>query len=282
MSSLEKIPRSPTGETVHPALYDPELRWAMRRARWVYTLREGFEARIVKPLEDRLFARWLHQARLAGQVEAMGLPYRSVEAYLGKQLELQVDPNALVHQISIPRSFPVKSARNAALNQFIWKGDWDWTRFDFRVGHRYRFISDLWRHRDDPAQSESYRKLMQRIEAGKPFRSHHKGILLNTPNRVLAYLDVYLGYMHDMQRHGFDRELGKDRLAVAIDRDGHVVKLNRGLHRLAMAQVLELEQVPVYVRAVHAEWWQRVTAGERGEAALARVTAALKTCRPVA
>ncbi|MGC3874666.1 hypothetical protein ACPF7Z_15500 [Halomonas sp. GXIMD04776] len=274
------MPRSPSGEPVHPALYDPELRWAMLRSRWAYTLRSAFEIRVLRPLEDRLLERWLKQKRFARQVEAMGLPYRSVETYLGNKLELQVDPNALIQQISIRRSFPVKSERRTALNQFIWGGDWDYKCFDFRTGHRYRFIEDIWRHQDDLIESASYYRLMQRIEQGKPFRSHHKGILLNTPDKALAYLNVYVGYMKDMQRHGFDRTLGKDRLGVAIDRQGHVVKVNRGLHRLAMAQVLELGHIPVQVRAVHAQWWFEVTNGEQGEGALVNMVEALRDCRP--
>nr|WP_299379369.1 hypothetical protein [uncultured Halomonas sp.] len=280
MSSIEKLPKLPSGEPVLPALYDPQLRWAMLRSRWAYRIRLAFEACVLRPLENRLFERWLKQERFARQVEATGLPYRSVEAYLDKNLELQVDPNALTTLISIPRSFPVKSERRSALNQFIWKGDWDRTRYDFSKGSRYRFIDDIWRHRDEPVQSAAYKRLVHRIEQGKPFRSHHKGILLNTPDKVLAYLNVYIGYMKDMQRHGFNNTLGKDRLGVAIDRHGRVVKLNRGLHRLAMAQVLELKAIPVQVRSVHARWWFQVTSGKRGEAALVKMVEALRECRP--
>nr|WP_298415659.1 hypothetical protein [uncultured Halomonas sp.] len=166
------------------------------------------------------------------------------------------------------------------MNQFIWKGDWDLTRSDFRNGSRYRFIADIWRHRNELAQSTSYRHFMQRIEHDKPFRSHQKGILLNTSDKVLEYLNIYVGYMQDILSHGFDARLGKDRLSVAIDRNGQVVKLNRGLHRLAMAQVLGLKEIPVQVRAVHALWWQQVTAGEQGKAALANMVEALQTVRP--
>ncbi|WP_227370550.1 hypothetical protein [Halomonas sp. M20] len=280
MSSIEKLPKLPSGEPAIPALYDPQLRWAMLRSRWAYIVRLAFEMRILRPLEDRLFERWLTQKRFARQVEATGLPYRSVEAHLDKNLALQVDPNALTQLISIPRSFPVKSERRSALNQFIWKGEWDRTRYDFRKGSRYRLIDDIWRHQDDLIESASYRRLVQRIAQGNPFRSHQKGILLNTPDKVLAYLNVYIGYMKDMQRDGFDNTLGKDRLGVAIDRHGRVVKLNRGLHRLAMAQVLGLKTIPVQVRSVHARWWFEVTSGERGEAALMKMVEALRDCRP--
>nr|WP_298372992.1 hypothetical protein [uncultured Halomonas sp.] len=274
---MKKLPKSPTGEQVHPALYDPELRWAMQRSRWASTTRAAFEARIVRPLEDRMLSRWLNQDRFAQRVEAIGLPYRSVEAYLDDKLTLCLAPNELSCAISISRSFPVASEKRLAMNQFIWKGDWDLTRFDFRKGSRYRFIDDIWQHREALVQSTSYRRFMQRIEQGKPFRSHHKGILLNSSGRVMTYLNVYLGYMQDMRAHGFNANQGKDRLGVAIDREGQVVKINRGLHRLAMAQVLGLAEIPVQVRAVHALWWQQATAGKQGQAALASMVEALQT-----
>jgi hypothetical protein len=173
------------------------------------------------------------------------------------------------------KAFADKPARRAALSQFIWPGDWDCTGLDFMTGRRYRFIADLWLHREDLAKSESYAHLIQLAARGRPYRSAHKGVLLDTPQRIRLYLEMYLGYMEGMQRHGFDKHRGKDRLAVAIGRNGELIKLNRGLHRLAMAQVLELEEITVQVRAVHASWWHQVTAGERGAKAMTRLAKAL-------
>ncbi|MHB0774449.1 hypothetical protein [Halomonas sp. WWR20] len=272
--------RTPSGEEVQPALYDPRLRWSMLRTRWAYAARESFTARLVRPVEDRLFERWLKQGPPGRQVEAMGLPYRSVSAYLGPVLELHVNPCGLKRSLSMKASFPNGRDRSRAASAFIWKGDWDLTRYDFREGSRYVFIQDIWQHREDLARSASYRQLLQRLEADKPFRSHQKGILLNTPDKILEYLQVYIGYMEDMAGQGFDKGLGKDPLGVVIDRHGEILKVNRGLHRLAMAQVLGLDEIVVRVRAVHELWWQQVTRGAHGERALKRVAQALPDCRP--
>lgn len=67
---------------------------------------------------------------------------------------------------------------------------------------------------------------------------------------------------------------------MAVSREGRLIKLNRGLHRLAMAQYLGLPTIPVKVKAVHRDWWQGVTRGVRGAEALARVAAALPRCAP--
>jgi hypothetical protein len=60
---------------------------------------------------------------------------------------------------------------------------------------------------------------------------------------------------------------------VAVSRGGLLLKINRGLHRLAMAQYLGLETVPV--RAVHREWWTREIGNATGVAALERLREAL-------
>ncbi|MDN3522073.1 hypothetical protein [Halomonas ramblicola] len=151
---------------------------------------------------------------------------------------------------------------------------------DQRNGSRYRFISDLETHRDDLTGSEAFRKFKARLESGRPWRSHQKGVLLDSEERILTYLRVYLSFMDDMAARGFDAQRGKDDLGVAVSREGRLIKINRGLHRLAMAQRVGLDSVPVTVKAVHREWWQRVTAGTTGQAALERVKAALAECTP--
>lgn len=49
-----------------------------------------------------------------------------------------------------------------------------------------------------------------------------------------------------------DTEIG-----VGIDRDGTIVHVGGGQHRLSIAKLLEIERVPVHVRVRHAEW-QRI------------------------
>lgn len=282
MSAPKKLPRTPSGEALSTDLYDPRLRWSMLRSRWAYVTREAFEDRVIRPLENRLFQRWLANGFLAEQVEEMGLPYRSVDDYLGEGLDLHIDPRQLVCSLSMKKSFPKSGQRNKAKNTFIWKGKWDLFRYDFHKGQRYQFISDVWAHRHALDQSQAYHDLIKLLEQGRPLTSHQKGFLLNTPDKVLAYLETYVGYMNEMARNGFDDTLGKDRLGVAIDRHGGIVKINRGLHRLAMAQVLGLEEIVVRVRAVHVDWWREVTQGETGEKALQNMAEALKTCRAAA
>src|SRR3546814_17279601 len=102
-----------------------------------------------------------------------------------------------------------------------------------------------------------FQKLMARIERGEPWASHQQGVLLNTPEKIRDYLRVYIGFLDDMALNGFDPSRGKDPIGVAIKRKGRILKINRGLHRLAMAQRLGLLSIPVSVRCVHRVWWVR-------------------------
>lgn len=47
-----------------------------------------------------------------------------------------------------------------------------------------------------------------------------------------------------------------------------------------MAQQVGVPSVPVVIKAVHREFWDRVTAGAEGGEALQRLQAALRECRP--
>lgn len=271
------VPMAPAGDPAFAPLYDSRMRWPIRRARLQVAVKEGFQSGVGLPLERMLFRVWKHGLPGAAPVERRGLPRRVIERELGSALVLRVDPRDLIRITDwrgrARRSRPSSSA-------FLWEGDWDLRRGDLRHGSRYRFISDLDRHRDDLRATERFRELKARLDDGRPWASHQQGILLDSEERILTYLRVYLSFLDDMAAHGFDDDRGKDALGVAVSRDGRLIKINRGLHRLAMAQRLGLDSVPVSVKAVHRAWWERVTAGTTGLAALERLKEALADCTP--
>ncbi|MFC3285789.1 hypothetical protein [Litchfieldella rifensis] len=259
------------------SLHDPRMRWQILRAWLQVVTREAFQTKIGIPLEMALLTLW-EQGLPGGQVvERLGLPRRAVECCLGDALVVHVDPRKLIRSTDW-RGYPhIKRPSSSA---FIWDGDWDHRRRDLRYGSRYRFISDIDVHRDNLKQTERFRSLSKRLETGRPWSSHQQGVLLDSEERILAYLRIYLEFLDGMATHGFDTSRGKDDLGVAITREGRILKINRGLHRLAMAQRIGLRSVPVRVKAVHRIWWQRVTDGAVGAAALARVQTALAHCHP--
>ncbi|MDI5920881.1 hypothetical protein QLQ86_08800 [Halomonas sp. LR5S13] len=251
--------------------------WPIQRAWLQVVVRDGFQSAVTLPVERGLFQIWKRGLPGAGLVEQKGLPRRVIEQTLGSDLVLQVDPQKLVRTTDW-RDYEYSSRPSSSA--FLWDGSWDFRRGDLCHGSRYRFISDLDAHRDDLTGSEAFRYYKAQLEAGKPWRSHQKGVLLDSEERILAYLRVYLSFLDDMASRGFDSTRGKDDLGVAVTRDGHLLKINRGLHRLAMAQRLELDSVPVTVKAVHRKWWDKITAGTTGQAALSCLKEAVRECIP--
>lgn len=268
---------APAGDPAFAPLYDPKLRWRVFRARWQVRVREAFLDHVAGRLEQRLLARWERLAPGSRWLERHGLPRRAMEQRLGDALILHVDPRALIRSTDW-RGYPYKLRPSSSA--FIWDGEWDLRRGDLRFGSRYRFISDLDEHRDDLTKTERFTRLRARLQSGHPWSSHHQGILLDSEQRIVTYLRVYLSFLDDMVVRGFDPGRGKDELGVAVSREGRLIKVNRGLHRLAMAQRLGLPSIPVRVRAVHREWWNHVVGEARGRDALERVRLSLSNCRP--
>lgn len=271
------FPNAPAGDEAFASLADSRMYWPVQRARLQVSVRDAFQAGVGRPLESALMAMWQRRMPGGSRIEAKGLPRRAVERALGDQLVVSVDPGQLIR---LRDWRGCRKQERPSSNIFIWGGDWDLRRSDFRDSGRIRFVRDIDMHRHQLEKSEAYRRFESLLQAGVPWRSHQQGVLLDTEERILQYLKAYLGFLDHMAEHGFDKERGKDELSVAVTRDGRLLKLNRGLHRLAMAQHLKLASIPVTVKAVHREWWDRVTGDAIGQKALARVVAALAECEP--
>ncbi len=276
-AACHSIPLAPAGDPAFFPLYDDRMRWPIRRARLQVSVREAFQEGVGLPLERRLLRRWLRGRYGSATIERKGLPRRAMEESLGDRLTLEVDPRELI-QSTDWRGYDRRQRPSSS--RFLWDGEWDLRRGDLRFSSRYRFISDLDEHRDDLTRSESFARYAARLKAGRPWSSHQQGVLLDSEERILMYLRVYLSFLDDMAVRGFDGARGKDKLGVAVSREGRLIKINRGLHRLAMAQRLGLDSVPVRVMAVHREWWQHITGGATGQEALECVADGLHDCMP--
>ncbi|MDR5874410.1 hypothetical protein LPL18_000345 [Halomonas sp. CUBES01] len=259
------------------SIVDTRMYWPTQRARFQVVIREGVQKILSAPIENAIFRFW--EYRLLGSTlsENWCLPRRLVERNLNDSLTIYVNPRELI-RIRDWRDLPKR--RRPSSSAFIWDGDWDMRRGDLRYGSRYRFISDLMHSREDLTQSYAFYRFKTYIDEGRPWSSYHLGILLDSEERIHDYLSIYLGFIDDMALNGFDQRKGKDDIGVAVSRDGTLIKINRGLHRLAMAQYLGLPLVPVKVKAIHRQWWEEVTQHTRGTDALERVVQALQHCTP--
>lgn len=238
--------------------------------------RTGVQRYLGLPVGNALLARWLQGKPGARYIERAGLPRHSLDIFLGaRPLTLHIDPRSLIRNVEfLPRKVEARPSSMA----FIWDGQWDLRRDDLRVGTRYRYVNDIHENRHQLERVERYQKMLACIERGRPWSSPRQGILLDTPEKIKAYLGVYIGYLDGMAASGYVAALTRDDIGVAISREGRILKINRGLHRLAMAQHVGLPRIPVRVRAVHRIWWDEVTRGVSGLAALERMCSALRDC----
>gem|GEM_PF-549752 len=280
LSATAAMPLTPDGEHADPSLFDPILAPRMQLSRFAFRAKEAFNRHLGMRLETAALALWRHQAPGSRRIEATGLPRRAIENRYADALDVNVDPRALLRQVNYPRSFPDRRLRHRIGGRLLWHGNWDLPLTHALASRRMHFIADIWEHRRDPAHSASFHQLAERLARGKPVASHSEGMLLDRPERILAYLKRYLLYMESMACFGFDEGLGKDRLGAAVDRHGGLIKINKGLHRMAMAQVLGVPSVRVRVRGIHRQWWLQTADGTQGEQALERVLTALPSCRP--
>lgn len=140
-------------------------------------------------------------------------------------------------------------------------GDWDLRAVPFEETSLFRALRDRFVG-GKPWEETPYWDDVARIEAGEPlygcrseadFRDH------------LAYVDDLYSWITE---YGYltARELGPphdpdDEITVGIGRDGRLIAFSRGRvggrHRLAIARLLELPEVPVRVLLRHAEWVAR-------------------------
>lgn len=268
----------PRADPAFQALAAPEVRWRARLAHVVHHLRRPAQALIGQPLGRLLLNAWLRDGPGADWMERRGLPRHPLEALLGQEaLTLSVNPRELVQ---FAEHDPERREKRPSSLAFIWDGNWDLRRSDLRQDYWLAHMRDLDENRAHLERTQKYRELMARAAAGRPYHSHQEGIYLDRPERILAFLQLYLDFMDNMARHGYDASRAKDGLGVVISREGRILKINRGLHRLGMAQWLGLARIPVQVHHVHRLWWERICAGERGHAALTRVRTALQDCVP--
>lgn len=268
----------PGADAAFTALTSPEIRQRVRIAHLTHRWRDALQQSVGLPLGRFALQRWAEHRTESRYIEAFGLSRHALEEELGSTaLTLHVDLRKLIRiAVHAPRHLEKRPSSLA----FIWDGSWDLRREDLRVGTRYRLISELDENRDHLERTERYKDLMDCIERGEPWASHQQGVLLDTPEKILDYLRVYLHFLDDMAANGYDPARGKDPIGVAISREGRILKINRGLHRLAMAQRIGLPSIPVRVRCVHRIWWDRVTRGASGVAAMEQVREALQQCVP--
>lgn len=145
-------------------------------------------------------------------------------------------------------------------------GKWDRSDRTVEDSIKYRSVVDRFENGTPWEETDIYREAVKRIERGETYWNGCR--TLADVERRTEYVDDLFerireeGYRSQEEIYGnplrsivlsrtFDRS--KEEIAVAIGRDGEVLFVD-GNHRLAIANVLSLEEIPVHVVTRHSGW----------------------------
>jgi hypothetical protein len=233
-------------------------------------------ARLV-PLSNRSFTR-----RLAGAMEEASrrgsgffLPRFAARRALGAALIIAVEPRQLIDKL--PER--VEAGREALWigDRFLGAGPWQDLLTPVRDSPVFDEVRQIVEANFDHRATGHFKAAQRRIAAGKRMRRNF--ITLRSVAAVESYFAsvadtarsiaergvIERRYMRvsptHLLRHRLGRpwwlELFEADIGVAIAADGRLVRFGSGAHRMAAAILLNLTNVPVEVRLVHADWLTR-------------------------
>jgi len=124
--------------------------------------------------------------------------------------------------------------------------DGDWEIIPLEQGETWRMLEARY------VEGKSWKEISQAVKTPEKWDALYERIRKDgfLSQRELANQGVR-NDADDNQYDGFTRDC---EIGVAIDRGGTFVWCGRGSHRINMAKLLEVDQIPVQVRVRHAEW----------------------------
>ena len=159
-----------------------------------------------------------------------------------------------------------------ASKYFIIKGNWDTGKNIGKLTsdnqeenmddvYGYIAVKQLFIDKIPYKECDQYKDMVQKI--GSPYTKNYNCKSVNDVNRyferlINAYMDIReSGYKTQAQLQETKNNSGDkdDEIAVYIDRYGRFLQATRGgVHRMAIAKILSVKQVPVILWGVHDEW----------------------------
>lgn len=142
--------------------------------------------------------------------------------------------------------------------RFVAPGDWDLRQKPFEIRQT---VIDLFVHGSRPQQTAEYLKMRHAV-LSRQF-AWTRGC--RTVDDVDRYFADLIGLYEAIRADGYltQSQLGNDgadEIRVCLDRHGRPCVFGGGTHRLSIAQLLRLPQVPVIVKRVHSEWVEQCLA----------------------
>ena len=141
-------------------------------------------------------------------------------------------------------------------------GDWDLKSIPLlphlRNLNHYQLMYEMFVEHKPFSETSQYKEMEQEIRTRGETVNHN----FTSIEQVLEHLETYEPIFNDIKANGYktQEQLGNPpfvhEMKVNISRDGEILFVTQGTHRLAMAQILSLNRIPVGVWTVHREWAQ--------------------------
>jgi hypothetical protein len=138
----------------------------------------------------------------------------------------------------------------------------------FADSRKYIFMKELWDFDLDYRKTGWYSSLKQKIDKGKVIAMPVKGYHISNHQQLKDYCLDYVNLLQSMKNDGFIPDKGKDAIGVNIGPEGRLLKSSKGRHRLAAAQLVGVERVPVRVKCIHKKWVDSQQPGNRNDMTL--------------
>ncbi|PKD43254.1 hypothetical protein [Rhodohalobacter barkolensis] len=182
---------------------------------------------------------------------------------LKSELKIIVNPN-LIHQYGMPfkkgdnlRKFILRRDKPYYLTlrkPLLLSGNWDLDVMLFKNYSTSIFIQELVENDLDYTRCRRYQDMIERVNRGEVKELKGKKVVLDSVESVNMHMQYYVEIIKSMSKNGFIEGLAKDSVKVMIGRDGSLIKEEHGRHRLAIAQVLDLNEITVKITHIHPEW----------------------------
>lgn len=187
-----------------------------------------------------------------------------------RSIQLHVLPPGGAFAQQMQRHNPLDRLTTAPLGalwrrRLVYGGDWDLACEPVDRLRQCRWVTDLAAQLPDFRASHWYRKARAALERDGLYQ--HKVFQARTLTELDALFErEFLPLLTSMHQHGYEQGHGDWPLGV-IDRQGRVLKSEKGRHRFAAARAVGVAQFPLQITAVHVRWAGR----DCGDALRARI-----------
>jgi hypothetical protein len=171
---------------------------------------------------------------------------------------LLVDPNRIEYKCNI-------RGIDAQTNRLFRNGDWDIERKAFSDVEandpRYVTCRELVKDRLPIEETMEFGYLLDRINRqGRAHGSSSREDLLRYMNKLLAFYEMIVRDGRLLSQGELGKPAHGGEINCAVDRDGVLLKTDRGNHRFAIARLLGLKTVPIQISVIHSRQLEMIRA----------------------